>query len=185
MLLLIYHEESSLRTRPIFRFLWIIPLLILLAACNRSPDTPQISDDPFSSPLVSPIVASTGQNIVSPLEGKGSVTGVILNTSYDTQPYADRNIYVAQLIEFERMDGGDGPLFFATLDSNSDPNTWTDANGRFVVENLDPGTYVLAVQLPTLEEQLLESATSGGNISFEIGAGEIIDLGVISIRSNM
>jgi hypothetical protein len=146
-----------------------------------------ITEAPVQSP-VSPVVSSiqgvgvltSTPKILSPDSDKGTVAAIIYDEP-NQRPFADRSIYLAQLEELNAPDGSQVGLI-AVLDVTSDPFAQTDETGGFVIENVEPGKYALAVRLPNLRELLLHDAGTGNNLIIEVMPGEILDMGVVSIR---
>lgn len=75
----------------------------------------------------------------------------------------------------------DGSGMF-TLEPNSSPKGLTDAEGRFIIENVPPGEYVLAVgavggiRVPSV---VMASATEVK--AFTVQPGEVTDLGAVQV----
>ena len=170
-----------------------IALLPLFAACAKRPveETPSVS--PLESPLqpassipTPPAATSPATELVAavdvptPESGKGTAVGTIYDESRG-EPYAGQFIYLAKVIELGSQEGDDPPVLFAELDVRSDPFDQTDEQGRFVVENVEPGLYALAVRLPNLRETLLYDAETEANLSVEIVPDEISDIGTVRV----
>jgi hypothetical protein len=97
------------------------------------------------------------------------------------EPYSGQFIYLAKVLELGNQDGEGPPVLFAELDVRSDPFDQTDEQGRFVIENVEPGLYALAVRLPSLRETLLYDAETEVNLSVEIEPDAISDIGTVRI----
>jgi hypothetical protein len=168
----------------------LLVAVILLSACSRGHKSTEVGT-PISplqlSSATSPVATAVPEqesvsaiaDIPEPESGKGTVVGIIYDRKRG-EPYALQFIYLAEVIEMEHQGGGD-PMLFAELDVQSDRFDQTDENGRFVVENVEPGLYALAVRLPNLKETLLYDADTTRNLSVKIEAGKISDMGNLEI----
>jgi len=170
-----------------------IALFSLVASCARRPVEETASVSPLESPLqpassipTPPAATSAPTELVAtvdvsaPESGKGTAVGTIYDESRG-EPYSGQFIYLAKVIELGSQDGDEPPVLFAELDVRSDPFDQTDEQGRFVIENVEPGLYALAVRLPDLRETLLYDAETEVNLSVEIEPDEISDIGTVRI----
>ena len=148
---------------------------LTLSGCARD-KTPQ-----FTSPLMTAVSppATPTPNIPAPQSGKGTVVGIIYDR-LEGNPFADRAIYLAQIGTLGSPTGGTTG-FFAGLDTKSDPHAQTDGSGRFVIQNVTPGRYALAVWLPNFRQDLLYDATTRNVLTVELKPGEISNMGVVKI----
>jgi hypothetical protein len=176
---------------------WISILLVVLlffSGCSgrgstvdvpvgRNETAPPVS---FTSP-VSPIASPAPEQEIAPTlkvpepeSGKGTVVGVLYDQALE-QPYAHQFIYLARIGEMKPQQGDGEPMLFAELDVTSDPFAQTDETGRFVIENVEPARYVIAVRLPNLQELLLYDTGTSANLFVEVEPGKIADMGVVHI----
>jgi hypothetical protein len=171
-------ETGVLRARAVFVLLTVI-VLVALCGCTSIDNTPQ-----FTSPL-SPTIGSNSPlptpitTVNPPQIGKGTIIGILYDEPA-VRPYAGQYIYLARVRQMDSASGGT-PMFFAELDVKADPFGQTDATGRFVIENVEPGIYALTVWLPNLQQALLYDAKTNINLSVEIKPGQITNLGVMKI----
>jgi hypothetical protein len=131
------------------------------------------------SPVQTPKPSTATPEVPMPRNDKGTVVGIIYNQTQET-PFADRTIYLAKVTELKAPDGSPEG-FMAELDVKNDPFDDTDESGRFVIENVEPGLYGIAVRLPSLQETLLYEADTNVNLSVQIEAGKISDMGILRI----
>ena len=132
----------------------------LLAACGTSP---------FESPLVPTAT-------VAPLtleQGMGGVRGQIVASPAD---WAGQEITVYLAAYYAGAEGQGG--FFA-LEPSQAPRVPAGADGAFQMGNIPPGEYVVVIG-PGPEAALAIQENSAPKI-FEIVAGEILDLGEVSL----
>jgi hypothetical protein len=162
-------------------FVHILAVLIFLSlfGCSIASLTSFIAPvSPISSPFSSAVGTPTHTpGIPAPALGKGTIAGVVY---FNNKPYAERDIYLAKVGNWIASDGKPAGQF-AELDVNTDPRGYTDAGGRFLIENVEPGQYVLAVRLPSLQENLLADAETNTNFFVELKSNQVTTLGTIRI----
>jgi hypothetical protein len=111
--------------RKIFIFFFV--LSSFLSACNKS-----------TSPTINPEVLVTATPPPQPETGKASITGHIQHTDgYDLTDMIIRLAVVARGAE------GHGGAYI--LDIASSPGTVTDESGQFLIQNINPGEYVIVI----------------------------------------
>jgi hypothetical protein len=173
------------------RLALVILALLTAAGCTGTEEKASPTVEPSLSPLTSPLsplaspppateaAGAATPRVPAPRGDTGTVVG-ILHVTGTSEPYRHQYIYLARLRELESKQGGD-PAYFAELDVTTAPFAQTDAQGRFLIEDVEPGTYTLVVRLPTLQEVLLHNADTSNNVAMEVKAGEISDIGTITI----
>ena len=72
-------------------------------------------------------------------------------------------------------------MYFAELDVNTSPVAQSDANGRFLFANVEPGDYMLPVRLPTLKEVLVYNLDRNANISVRVEKNKTTDIGIVNV----
>jgi len=111
--------------------------------------------------------------IPSPEEGNANVFGKLQFINQANNEGI--NVWITPIY---RTSTGEGVY---ALDTSSNPNTFTDENGFFVFEDIDPGEYILFVgDLMTKFEIVTDD--SGEIKVWDILPNESNDLGVISIE---
>ena len=109
---------------------------------------------------------------VTPLPGKGSIRGVVVNAS---ETWPEMNVIYIFAAPFSGDASGKGIYF---LDPSIHPQAALQAGGDFHLDNLTPQRYVLVVgpqadsSRPLLDEQ-------GKTRIVEVKAGEIVQLGQV------
>ena len=190
----------------------VLLLAILLASCsssNRLPEatatpeaypaaaypTPGTASNPSNAypypypqpqPTLNPYPYPAAQQTVSTPEptidaqqqvsaSTGAVQGVL--NDLDGQPIVGLRIFLAVLTPGPAQNA---PVISFTLSS---PSGGTDATGRFVIGNLEPGTYSLAYWTPA--NSGLIPAPSGDKdsaIQIEVRSNQVSDIGTVRIR---
>lgn len=125
-----------------------------------------------SSPLPTP-----AENPV-PTSNAGSIVGRILITKPDGQiAVSDMLIGLAEVIYDE-----DGAAKVGGYEPSRAIRVYTDAYGRFVMNDVKPGTYTLILDAVVNQYQLSDE-TTGNTILAEVKAGEVTDLGTLNYSS--
>lgn len=180
-------------------------ILLFLVGCSNPtstptetevvPETPQIpvgypypypvvevteiyTPDPgYPPPLVTPFFANLPESleIPEPSPDLGVIVGQLLTPGPGGEPYY-ATLYLAQTIE--ASEAGYPPII--SFSENQDPVAQQDKSGRFLFVNIPPGEYALAIWSP-ISSTVIQDPETGDYLVFEVKAGEITDLGVISI----
>jgi hypothetical protein len=177
-------------TRRIHSVLVLVAIILSFAGCSGDDGVVEVSETAspvqFTSPL-SPITSPAPKQQVTPTPtvsepegGKGTVVGVLYD-QVDAEFFAHQLIYLARVREMQPQQGEGEPMLFAELNVGSDPSAQTDENGRFVIENVEPGRYALVARLPNLQESALYKAGTNFNVSVEVEPGKITDMGTVDI----
>lgn len=121
-------------------------------------------ESPLPTPAVKPETSATAGAVVGRLildrpEGEMAVTDALLG--------------LAKII----LDDQGLPRASGYTASEA-PRTTTDSLGRFVLNNVKPGTYTLILDGVVTQNQLADEAT-GDTIMFEVKPGEVVDLGTL------
>lgn len=146
----------------------IIAVLILCMFCY--PIISACQHQPASEPQGTPIP--------TPSEGKATLAGILVKAPADDQqekPYAE-----VRLLAGSTITDSEGNTVGAQVSLMSSPKTRSDTQGRFVFTDLEPGTYILAVQMPPLELLKLNDPQTGEDMYIELQPGEVVDLGKLS-----
>jgi hypothetical protein len=169
----------------------IVPLvllgvfILLLAACSQGGEaTPAVTA--IVTEMTSPLPTATQPPVASPTaEAVPTVAqdltpqpdlGLVLGVLYvDDQPKAGETLYLAPLLP-----GGDD-MRVAGLDPTKDPRASTGASGDFTFLNVPEGEYALGIVGPV--GLVLIRGTDGREITIEVQAGQITDMGTIHVPS--
>lgn len=107
--------------------------------------------------------------IPAPDDGNANVTGTILTTA--NKPYQELNVRLAEVY----WQNGQGAY---VLDEAFSPGAVTDDNGRFVIQNVPAGDYVLVIGKP-MEDYKAVTDKDGNLKRVTLQSGDVIDLGNI------
>jgi hypothetical protein len=175
-----------MRKMPLFLILaliaWQIPGCAVKSAIpTASKTTPTFVSpvSPIVTPLAGKVAPSSTPQVPDPEKGKGTIVGVLYDQRQG-KPYAGQSIYLGKVNELKSADGSK-PIPFVELNVKVDPHADTDANGHFVIQDVAPGRYALAVWRPDLQQRLLHDAAKNISIAVEVKPDEISDLGTLQI----
>lgn len=143
------------------KFWRFLVLAFLLAGCN-TPTTEQVT----------PILPQ----IAAPVTGKATVTGKVMDVTNGNEPMADTLLRLAKIY-------GEGEEAIYALNESDSPGIYTDAEGGFIFENIDPGPYTLLFTDSNGNYRtILESSEK--IISIDANVDEISDFGVIRVDTS-
>ena len=155
----------------------LIAVLFVLAAGLLAACQPQTAPAPAAG-TEPPAAAATDAPtaIPTPSAEKGTITGVVAKKvgESDEEVYPNIRLYVGILL----IDST-GQHTLARVDEKNAPQTRTDANGRFVFKDLDPGKYILVVQVPPNNLMKLNHPETGRDMVIELAAGDLKDMGTL------
>lgn len=116
------------------------------------------------------------RTISPPMDGHVTIYGEVLNKS-ENYPLVEVSIWLAKIFE-EQED-------FFLLDTLNSPNTITDTDGFFLLENVLPGKYVVIVGDPEIYYEIITDESGKAKV-WEFPSDEIIDIGTlrVSVKSN-
>jgi len=138
--------------------------LLLLSSCNKGlPST------------INPEVLPTGTPPPPPESGKATAIGQIKHQ--DGSPFND---VIVRLANVARDAQGKGGAYI--LDIGRSPTTNTDAYGSFIIDNIDPGDYVIVigdVEVPQLYEVVQESNGDAKVWTFPVD--QVTDVGTLTV----
>lgn len=124
-----------------------------------------------------PTPASSEFLIPTPTADTGVVTGQLLTPGPGGRPY----IATLYLATFVYPQGNvDAPPLISFSEETSLQGVQDPATGRFYFANVPPGKYAIIIWTPVVSMPLRDAETSM-EITFEVKAGEVTDLGVIAI----
>ena len=138
------------------KLLLIVLLIITLSACSRS---------------------NVGLDFTPTAQlheaGKGAIVGELIRK--DTQPeipYIGLKVFLGTLIK-----SNDGTTSLGRVDPNTAPISITDQTGRFEFENIEPGKYILVVEVPPNYLIKLKNPETGDEMMLDAEADKTTDLG--------
>jgi hypothetical protein len=109
-------------------------------------------------------------------ETTGAITGVLLDT--EGQPISGLGVFLADL-----TDGPEPGTNIITYQLASSKRGSTDDRGRFVINDVEPNSYSLAVWTPSYSGLIPEPGSAEGSaILLEVEAGEVTDVGTLEIE---
>jgi hypothetical protein len=161
----------------------------LLAGCGSKSDptespaapTPELSSpieqESLASPLVPPRPTQPSHPTVVPEPDQGIVTGTLRQTG-DIWSLTGQPIYLSG---FVALDSEQTDFEVVRIDAASDPRAIVNADGTFMFTSIAPSRYALATVTPRGENVLIIDLDTGKEIIIEVKAGEITDLGEVSI----
>lgn len=117
------------------------------AASPPQPESPlaRASESPLAQPSVSPLATPVSVPRVETAPGTGAVTGVLLvHSDQGEVPVAGMIIAVADALTSTENAGAIAAFRYRAQES---PQTNTDENGMFVINNVPPGRYGLVLDL--------------------------------------
>ena len=148
--------------------LMILMCLFLLVGCSTTQQTNSTSagEDTNTTSLV---------EVVPPAADKAVITGTLVQKGSDGNPdfpYEGLRVYLGILLVAD-----DGKSTLARVDPMKAPQAITDAEGRFVFQDIEPTEYILVLQVPPNNLMKLNDPVTGKDMLIEAKAGEITDIG--------
>lgn len=115
------------------------------------------------------------QPVPTPPTGKVTVTGYAFSTILD-QMLVEWPVFLAEVY---RNPENDGAFVF---DTASSPYTLTDAGGRFVFTNLEPGEYVIVVGSIEVNRYEIITEPNGQAKVINVSADDLLDLSTLRVE---
>lgn len=163
------------------RLIFCCTLLLVVALVGCKSETPEPTDmfvSPLESPLatVSPAMATPTQSVAElpmPVEGMATVGGTVyLDVVGEAlSPMANARVFLGDVHV-----SADGEKRIAGYSERTSPQSITDAQGHFVIQNVPPNTYNLVV-VRYLDPVFMNDYQTGESIVFTLEAGDVLDLG--------
>ena len=154
-----------------------VVLIVATACSSRDPSTPtEVVTQAVSGSTSRETPAGTPAAPVETSEpGTGRVIGVLIRRGLDGEedrPYQSLRVYLGTVLLDDQ-----GNLTVGRVNQLDAPSAQTDDSGRFVFANVDPGTYILAIQLPPNNIIMLRDPDSGNDLVIDVEADQVLDLG--------
>jgi hypothetical protein len=167
-----------------FRYsrLWLLCLALIVVGCRAQPQnvpasTPAPGDEGYPGPdSLATAIAPTSVvlTIPEPSDVAGVVTGQLVDTA--GKPYVG-TLYLGKAIYSNQPEMGPVISF-----SEQDPRAILDpATGTFVQGDVVPGEYGLVLWTP-VGSNVITDPTTGEHFLFEVVAGQVTDLGSITVE---
>lgn len=149
----------------------LVAILFVLAGCGgAAPSTPAAG--PTAAP--NPVGGASNEN-----PRVSDTTGAIVGTLLDEQgtPVAEMGVILATLV-----DGPQGTKMIA-FQMASSKRGYTDAQGRFTIDDVESGEYSLVVWTPQDSQPIPPpGGAEGSAILVQVQAGKVNNLGQLQIR---
>ena len=105
-------------------------------------------------------------------QDNGVVIGQLLDTNTG-EPLAFQSVYLGVKIPLTP-----GPAYNYAIQEQSSPHTVSDAEGRFAMGDVKPGSYILMIYHPSSATVIMEP-NSDRELEVIVTAGELLDLGPV------
>lgn len=147
---------------------WIIGFVLVavvaLAACTRTPDTPQPTQE-----ALPPIEVTVSAD-------EGAVTGKVVSTAGGGEtPLGNTTVWLAYVEWAE--DGRNGAFY---VDGAASPSTITRSDGSFVIQGLEARDYVIVVG-DLYGRHFVPTNPDGSARIYVVNAGEVLDIGALKV----
>ena len=157
----------------------IIPLIgtfivLILYGCQSNP-----AETLVTKPTVTEATQENTQQIVESPAVTQETGGFRAKLLYleDGSPVQQRNFYLAEMIPVEgELEGA----YVPALDTITAPKAESSSEGEIIISNVQPDKYALTFLTP-LGPILVEDADTGKEITLEIFANQVTDLGTITV----
>ena len=173
-----------MKTKKLISLFILLGSIFALIGCGSENGQPSTNNN---SPVVDsgssnsntesqPVDFQVDPPVIAPAEaGKASVTGSIYSLTYN-QPIVGIPVSLSEII---RDDSGEGVYVY---DPAFSPSTQSLPGGYFVIENVDPGEYVVVVGNVEINTYQIILEPSELPKIFEVPVDQITDLAVIEVE---
>ncbi len=144
------------------------------SAENASGYPPPLKIEPTAPPHIEP----DAYTLPTSANDKAVISGLLYHKpdkGSDYRSLPDTVIFIGKVIL-----ANDGVHKIGSLNKDVDPSYTTHADGRFVFEDIEPGTYTLFLY-DGLGVYVIKDPITGQDILLTLKAGDAIDLGVIKV----
>ena len=128
------------------------------------------------TPIPVTVVPALFSPLVTPATGRGMVVGRVFNLA-GTVAISSTPVYLARVY---RDSSGQGGMF--ALDATNAPKGLTQADGSFVITDVEPAEYVIAVgDASSIKTPSILTEPSGNAKAFAVDASVITNLGDVRV----
>src|SRR5574341_607210 len=155
-----------MKMRRLLLFMSIMILLSIISAGCKAETAPSPTNANTSNTPA--VIAKTPA-----VSGDMGALHIVLLYSQSGDPVRGQNIYLA---EMKPLQGATEGVYAPVLDTNTAFGAESTSSGNVVMSLVTPGKYALAILTP-IGAQLVVDSESNREITFDIKAGEVTDLG--------
>ncbi len=130
---------------------------------------------------VSTTPTSLTTNVVPKVSADAGALKVTLISSITGKPLSNALVRCANML---KMSGTIEGAYVPELNSSTSPWGNTDGNGTLIISNIKPGKYSLAYIFPPEMPELIKEEGKDVDLSFDIEAGKVLDLGTLKVTIN-
>jgi hypothetical protein len=142
---------------------FVTTISIVFAGCSLATNTTNVNESQV------PTVLAETPNVSS----ETGAFHIVLKYTQSGDPVRAQNIYLAEMLPVQGQLGG---AYVPALDLNKAPRAESTLTGDVVISLIPPGKYALALLTP-VGSILVVDSESNKEITFDIIAGEVTDLG--------
>lgn len=146
-------------------------VVMLLAACS-SRAVPAVTDTVLPPAGVMQAETVTELVVETPEQGKATITGRLLSAKTRT-PLAQTAVRLAEVYR----QGEEGAY---VLDGSSSPGAYTNAQGEFVIPNIDPKEYVIVAGDPYASNDVVKEA-AGKPKPYSVAVNQVLNVGTVEV----
>jgi hypothetical protein len=148
-------------------------MVFLAAGCQANRPTTESTPDPGATPALDNLVEK-------PEAGKASIVGQIYQKTDEAAeflPYGDVRIYLGKVLKDDS-----GNKIMGAINQAYDPMTFSDMEGVFIFNNIDPGAYIIVLNLPPTQLRMLRHPGTEKTIIVEVEEGQIFNVGELKYK---
>lgn len=154
----------------ISRLFFLGILVFALTACQS--ETTEKGPPTGSEPTTNP--TNVPQSTPTTEQGTATLEGILYQKTTEGQkPYAGMKVFLGVLLK----DTSGEKEVVARINQPTAPQGITDENGHFMIFNIPPGRYILAVLVPPQSILGLLHPDTGEDFIIELAAGQALNLG--------
>ena len=193
----VFLRENRKWPKPVYALWSILLILILLSSCGddepaptappptvaatQAPAATATSESAKTSPLSaaeSPLAPTSPLSAAATNATTGSLSGqIVVHAKDGDKSVQEMIIALAAVIRDDK-----GIAKVAGYDASNSPNTLTDAEGKFTISDVPPGTYALILDA-VLKSHMLTYPATEETILVDIKAGESASTGLLEYDS--
>ncbi len=156
-----------MKTRRGFLYTFIVLLICIISTgCKTATTTTKPAED---TSLTATVEAKSPE-----VSAEKGALRIVLTYSQNGDPVRSQNLYLAEL---RPLQGGTEGAYVPVLDTNTASNAESTLTGEVVMSLVTPGKYALAILTPAGAQIVIDSE-SNRELTLDIKAGEVTDLGV-------